>query len=113
MGAGLVAIAAVLKLVSSIAAVNKDEENQMTSVPDSLARRWQAKDIGMEPELTFDPPGSYVGPEVPGWPPGREREMRAYVRPERDTVLIGGDVECGRMREKEVVVFVQSAPQFR
>ncbi len=111
---GAVAVAAALKLTASIE--GEIQEEITSAVPDSLSRRWEAKDGSrVEPGLTFDPPGSYSGPEVPGWPPGKSRDLVAYVRPGRpDTVLVGGDTQCqGGLRDKEIVVFVQSAPKFR
>lgn len=40
--------------------------------------------------MTFQDPSSYQGPIVEGWPPGKSRDMRLYLKDDGDSVAREG-----------------------
>ena len=53
-------------------------------------------------------PKTYKGPIVKGWPPSKSRDMKAYIAPDKDTVLT--DLSCLDLSNVKVLILIQSAP---
>ena len=51
----------------------------------TVPKKFEFKDAGYK----FTEAASYKGPVVPGWPPGRDRDVAKYIRPEENTVITG------------------------
>ena len=53
---------------------------------------------------------TYQGPVVKGWPPSQSRDMKLYLQPEMESILLG--VDCFKsLVEVEVIALLQSAPE--